>query len=169
MTKVSRTRRRRDRQHDGGSTFGSRLREERARIGLAQADLAAIGGVGRSSQNIYETDVRCPDVRYLQRVRAVGIDVVYLLTSERKFPHPDGMLSVSSETLKRIFEFVLDARREGAPGSLERARLLEMFMTLCVFSSEGRTGDPQALRALLEDLSQRVPPGGQSADSLGNS
>jgi len=54
------------------NTRGSRLREERARLGLNQDDLAAAGGVKRRAQINYEQDERSPDAEYLAGVAAVG-------------------------------------------------------------------------------------------------
>ncbi|HZH44277.1 MAG TPA: helix-turn-helix transcriptional regulator [Lysobacter sp.] len=57
-----------------------RLREERDRIGLNQADFAALGGVSRRTQAAYEAASTAPDVAYLSAIAAHGADVVYILT-----------------------------------------------------------------------------------------
>lgn len=59
-------------------SFGSRLREERERLGLSQAQFAEVGGVARTTQNIYESDIRSPDVAYLGKLRDIGVDASYL-------------------------------------------------------------------------------------------
>ncbi|CAE6823735.1 hypothetical protein R69746_06175 [Paraburkholderia aspalathi] len=53
------------------------------RIGLSQAEVAAIGGLGKQTQLNYEADTRSPDAAYLLALKAVGIDVWYVLTGER--------------------------------------------------------------------------------------
>ncbi|WP_046857828.1 helix-turn-helix domain-containing protein, partial [Pseudomonas sp. CCOS 191] len=64
--------------------FSERLREEeRAGLGLNQADLAAIGGVAKTSQFNYEKGDRSPDADYLAAVAEKGIDVLYVVTGQR--------------------------------------------------------------------------------------
>ncbi|MCG1038157.1 MULTISPECIES: helix-turn-helix domain-containing protein [Burkholderiaceae] len=63
--------------------IGSRLRDERLRIGLSQDEFASVGGVARRSQSAYESDERSPDADYLLAVREIGVDICYVLTGER--------------------------------------------------------------------------------------
>ncbi|MDO9233053.1 MAG: helix-turn-helix transcriptional regulator [Methylotenera sp.] len=63
--------------------FGSRLKEERERLGLNQTSFGQIAGVGRKSQFNYEDDARVPDAEYLAAVAAFGVDVIYLLLGKR--------------------------------------------------------------------------------------
>ena len=63
--------------------FGSRLREERTRVGLDQRELAAVAGVGRNSQIAYEGGRTAPDADYLLAVQGRGIDIPYLFTGHR--------------------------------------------------------------------------------------
>ena len=64
--------------------IGERLREERVRLGLNQADLAAIGGVAKTSQFNYEKGERSPDAAYLAAVAEKGVDVLYVITGRRE-------------------------------------------------------------------------------------
>ena len=63
--------------------FGARLREERLRLGYSQKEFAKVGGVGRSSQILYEQSERPPTIEYLARVTDAGVDFQYVLTGER--------------------------------------------------------------------------------------
>ena len=63
--------------------IGERLREERERLGLNQADFAAIGGSTRKTQYNYEAGERAPDGGFLAAIAAVGVDVLYILTGNR--------------------------------------------------------------------------------------
>jgi len=63
---------------------GARLRDERKRIDRSQAELGAVGGVNRDSQAAYETGKRSPPSEYLLAVGEVGIDIVYVLTGEKR-------------------------------------------------------------------------------------
>ena len=68
---------------DATSTLGSRLREERKRLGLLQPAFAEVGGVKRVTQHLYEQDERVPDANYLLRVHAHGADIGYILLGIR--------------------------------------------------------------------------------------
>jgi transcriptional regulator with XRE-family HTH domain len=64
-------------------TVGSRLHEERLRLGLNQTDFGAIGGVTKATQINYEKGERSPDANYLLAVTARGVDLMYVLTGVR--------------------------------------------------------------------------------------
>jgi phage repressor protein C with HTH and peptisase S24 domain/DNA-binding XRE family transcriptional regulator len=66
------------------STQGTRLREERDRLGLSQIDFAERGGVGKHSQINYENDRRHPDSKYLVLIENIGVDIMYVLTGTRE-------------------------------------------------------------------------------------
>lgn len=66
-----------------GVGFGDRLREERKRTGLNQADFAKAGGVHRNSQTEYETGKTPPNADYLCAIAQIGVDVGYLITGTR--------------------------------------------------------------------------------------
>ncbi|WP_419685755.1 helix-turn-helix domain-containing protein [Burkholderia theae] len=53
------------------------------RIGLSQAEFAALGGLGKQAQLNYESDARSPDANYLAALSKVGVDVLYVITGER--------------------------------------------------------------------------------------
>lgn len=53
-------------------------------MGLNQADLAAIGGVAKTSQFNYEKGERWPDAAYLAAVAEKGVDVLYVVTGRRE-------------------------------------------------------------------------------------
>ena len=62
------------------SGIGSRLRQERERLGLSQKSFGEIGGVEANAQGKYENGDRAPKADYLSRVAARGVDVLYVLT-----------------------------------------------------------------------------------------
>lgn len=64
--------------------IGDRLKEERLRLGLNQSDFAALAQVAKNSQLNYEKGERSPDAAYLAAVAAAGVDVLYVVTGERK-------------------------------------------------------------------------------------
>lgn len=62
------------------SGIGSRLRQERERLGLSQKVFGEIGGVEANAQGKYENGGRAPKADYLSRVAEKGVDILYVLT-----------------------------------------------------------------------------------------
>ena len=65
------------------NSLHERLKEERIRLGLTQADFAGKGGVLRRAQVHYESGERCPDGHYFAKIAAAGADVHYILTGNK--------------------------------------------------------------------------------------
>lgn len=63
--------------------IGDRLREERVRLGLNQADFAALAGVAKTTQFNYEKGERSPDAEYLAATAEKGVDVLYVVSGRR--------------------------------------------------------------------------------------
>jgi transcriptional regulator with XRE-family HTH domain len=63
--------------------FGARLAEERKRLGLKQAEFAALVGTDVPKQSLYENDRRELRADYLARLADAEIDIVYVLTGSR--------------------------------------------------------------------------------------
>lgn len=63
--------------------FGARLAEERKRLGLKQAEFAAMVGTDVPKQSLYENDRRELRADYLARLAGAKVDVVYVLTGQR--------------------------------------------------------------------------------------
>lgn len=64
-------------------TFGYRLAEERKRLGLRQAEFAALVGSDVPKQSLYETGRRELRADYLARLAEAKVDVLYVLTGQR--------------------------------------------------------------------------------------
>lgn len=64
-------------------SFGERLKTERKRLRLTQREMAERSGSSEPSQRRYEGGDRRPDAEYLEKVAALGIDIVYVLTGKR--------------------------------------------------------------------------------------
>lgn len=69
--------------HSLTKIIGKRLRIERKRINKNQEEFAAIGGVSRTTQYLYESGMRSPSLQYLFRAVAVGVDFNYLAYGKR--------------------------------------------------------------------------------------
>jgi len=64
-------------------SFGGRLAEERKRLGLKQAEFAALVGTDVPKQSLYENNRRELRADYLARLADAKVDVVYVLTAQR--------------------------------------------------------------------------------------
>ena len=64
--------------------IGVRLKEERSRLYLSQTDMAAAGGVGKTTQINYEKGSGATYAFYLETVEYLGVDVLYVVTGARK-------------------------------------------------------------------------------------
>lgn len=62
--------------------FGTRLRAERLRLGMKQAEMAEACQLHPNSQSAYETGASWPTAEYLQQVVAMGVDVHFLFHGE---------------------------------------------------------------------------------------
>lgn len=62
--------------------IGERLRAERQRLGLAQADFGAKCGVSKTSQFNYESGERSPDGEYFFKANELGVDTHYVITGK---------------------------------------------------------------------------------------
>lgn len=56
------------------------------RVGMSQAEIAALGGLSNKTQLSYESDARSPDANYLAALAKVGVDVLYVITGVRTQP-----------------------------------------------------------------------------------
>jgi transcriptional regulator with XRE-family HTH domain len=63
--------------------IGTRLRQERKRLGLSQKEMGLLGGVAANAQGKYESGERVPKADYLAALSRAGVDVLYVLTSRR--------------------------------------------------------------------------------------
>ena len=64
------------------SDMGSRLRQERKRLGYSQREMGLLGGVATNAQGKYESGERVPKADYLAALAHVGVDVLYVLTNK---------------------------------------------------------------------------------------
>lgn len=67
--------------------IGTRLKNERERLGMSQSDFAALAEIGRKSQFNYETGERSPDAQYLAAIANAGADIGYIVTGHSNTPH----------------------------------------------------------------------------------
>jgi transcriptional regulator with XRE-family HTH domain len=82
--------------------FGTRLREERNRLGMSQEEFAAISGVGLNAQGRYERGMRSPRADYLMSIAARGVDILYLLTGVQYCPPATDEEAMMLQGVRRI-------------------------------------------------------------------
>lgn len=85
-----------------------RLRAERTRLGLNQADLARIGGVSRNSQTAYESGKTPFTSEYLVCIAEAGLDPLYIITGGRS----KGALSDEQARILEALDAVPAANRD---------------------------------------------------------
>jgi transcriptional regulator with XRE-family HTH domain len=64
-------------------SFGTRLAEERKRLGLKQAEFCDLVGTDVPKQSLYENDRRELRADYLARLADADVDILYVLTGRR--------------------------------------------------------------------------------------
>jgi transcriptional regulator with XRE-family HTH domain len=90
-------------------SFGERLAEERKRLGLKQAEFAALVGTDVPKQSLYENDRRELRADYLARLAAARCDIVYIVTGQRS--DGDWLGAGPSEMLSDYLNLPPDMRR----------------------------------------------------------
>jgi transcriptional regulator with XRE-family HTH domain len=61
-------------------SVAERLRSERTRLDLSQADMATAGGISLRTQAAWEKGEQSPNADYLATVSVIGVDVLFIVT-----------------------------------------------------------------------------------------
>lgn len=130
-------------------SFGQRLRSERERLGFNQLEFSDLGGIKRSSQILYESGRRVPDVRYLEKIKVAGVDLIYLVTGEYRVQLPADALVIRHATLTAMYKLVDELCKDGAGNLFPTDVRLRFFQMMCasVAHLHGNEADVNALRA----------------------
>lgn len=114
---------------------GERLKHERNRLGLSQAEFAKKAGIHRNTQANYEVGERAPDVSYYKTIAELGVSIPYVIDGDRF----DAVPSPSSYLTRGIFE---DASNLGLTGLYPEAiaRLVYLITSNYAHSSSGFDG-----------------------------
>lgn len=97
-------------------TIGSRLKEERDRLGFSQDYFGTVGGVTGKTQGLYEKDKRVPDAKYLEAVAHVT-DVLYIVTGERAAKKQSQRSIVEANGHALVFVPRYEVRASAGPGN----------------------------------------------------
>lgn len=108
-------------------SFCERLRAERTRLGLNQTDFAALAGVTKKTQMLYEAEERVPDANYLAAIAHAGADTHYLITGQKIAVAPSAPVwaPIDTDKLGRIIE-MLDAAAKQAGRRWPSKKLAEV-------------------------------------------
>ena len=126
--------------------YAERLRKERARLELPQAQVCVAGGVSKSTQVAYECDQRVPDLEYLDGIATLGVNKVFVATglSATNFAAKHFEWELHREILGAICEF---ATEHGI--SIPPTKLSDLIHLLYdEFSSSGKIESATLARAL---------------------
>ncbi|HCP78021.1 MAG: transcriptional regulator [Pusillimonas sp.] len=123
------------------SDIGRRLKEERERLGLSQAQLAKLAGTSPRTQIAWEQGEQTPNALYLAIAGQEGMDVQYVVS---------GRKSINAEQVQDEIKMVLDAFQ-----ALDEA-----------LNSAGKTMPPDKKRLAAEALYHAVKSGDGEAVPL---
>ena len=100
-------------------SFGARLAEERKRLGLKQAEFAALVGTDVPKQSLYENDRRELRADYLSRLADANVDVIYVLTGQRM---EGGRLDTQATRLLSAYLCLPEGTQHSLAGMMETLR-----------------------------------------------
>lgn len=104
--------------------YGERIKEERQRLKLTQADFAKLAGVSRQSQANYEVEEREPGTVYLMNLYG-QVDVPYILSGQRSSAGEIDAKNVEA-ILNAIDGWAFESKRQ-IPQDI-KAELLTLFL-----------------------------------------
>jgi len=111
--------------------IGTRLLEERLRLGLSQQQMADLGGVSRPSYRLYEEGKREPALGYMMRLSDEGADIVYLLFGSTKRKRIAGAICLSEKTLGILFDNATEVIAAEYGDQLTRRSKRKLFVDMC--------------------------------------
>ncbi len=111
-------------RHVDSFGYGERIKEERQRLKLTQANFAKVAGVSRQSQANYETEEREPGAAYLMNLYG-QVDVPYILSGQRNSTG-DIDAKIVEAILTAIDGWAVESKRQ-IPREI-KAELLTLFL-----------------------------------------
>lgn len=96
-------------------TVGSRLKEERSRLGCSQTAFAEVAGVKKGTQISWEKDASSPSAQALVAFASAGADVLYILTGRRLPNLPDPVDEMIEGDLREARRNLVDPLRVRRP------------------------------------------------------
>lgn len=100
------------------STVGSRLKEERKRLGFSQEEFATTAGITRRPYTAWESGNTSPTAFQLGALAQAGADVRYIVTGDREGP-PPLVLTADEKELLSLFRAASLSVKAAAIGALQ--------------------------------------------------
>lgn len=140
--------------------FHTRLRLERARLGLSQAEMGEKAGLRRLSQNVYEQGHRTPGLDYLVSIEALGVNIEYLLFGAVRSDAPEQSENTLRAVHVKAFEFV-ETFVQGLPeqtlGAEGRRALYDLARATLIAAAERGEFMDDAVSAMLPKRPEPMP------------
>ena len=131
--------------------FGARLKQERARLGINQADFAEQCGIKRATQFLYETETNSPTLRYLTAANQLGVDIFYVLFGQ---PEESNEIRLSTDVILDIFDVVYEIGIDHKGKQLPKPVLKQFFAILC--SAYTGTQSSKVNMATVHDIMNKI-------------
>lgn len=132
-------------------TLGRRLREERERLGLTQAQLAEAGSVRRITVYQYERGDRPPSLEFMVGAERVGVSFDYVLRGTKSVSTLSGQyvdIELASELYYLVDRYGVDAKGRSLHVDDRRA-FFEKLLSMAVNCEESQV-NREAITDLLE-------------------
>ena len=137
-------------KHNIEEGFGERLKQERKRLGLTQAELAKRVGIKALTVLQYEKGNTSPTLQFVYKLQDLGFNLQYLLFNRKKMVYPQDF---PSEVIQYVSDTVSKIEKKFGAALSNETRLKMMLILLGQYvenpSSVSMT-DEQSLALLLK-------------------
>ena len=126
--------------------LGLRLRGERKRLGLTQAELASRTGVSRAAVATYEAGRTPPDVAFIDRLREAGVRTGYVVDGEVGASSAAAVFDweLARHLMARVVEYAQQNNVD-----LEPTQLIDLVQVLYAGARRDREVDTETIAAAL--------------------
>jgi transcriptional regulator with XRE-family HTH domain len=118
------------------SEFGTRLRQERERLGLSPHDFATLGEVNRITQLRYEDEANHPTVEYMYKIGQHGVNTHYILTGARS---EEAVLLNNFEAFSKAIDLIDQLTKfhnVNPPAEFRGRAILRVYKQICKFGAK---------------------------------
>jgi transcriptional regulator with XRE-family HTH domain len=115
--------------------FAARIRAERLRLGLSQAEFGAAGGVSKTTQVAYESGTHIPDLTYLVGITELGADATFVWTGKQASTY--GGTVLNWDLLEELIEAVDRLASERSSPLPMNLKFTAIRLLYSHFSSDG--------------------------------
>ena len=124
--------------------FGDRLRSQRKELKLTQILFAQLAGVTTLTQHMYEHEDTSPNIKYLESIQKIGVDLDYLLFNKKSSIDEEiettDFISIKPNILRDIYSVIETVSYDEKGRHLPLETRQNIFSILCA-SYAGRDDD----------------------------